>query len=88
MSGARGIVREGTRTRRRSAPTSRPHWQREGEGEERGREKALTGGVRPLGNAGPRARARAWGWAGWADWGKLGFSIFLEFLIAFPFYFL
>jgi hypothetical protein len=25
---------------------------------------------------------------GWADWAKLGFSIFLEFPIAFPFYFL
>jgi hypothetical protein len=60
----RGTARERTCTRRRSTPTSWPHWQREGEGEESGHEKALTGEVRLSG------KASAWSWVGWVDWAE------------------
>jgi hypothetical protein len=48
------------------------------------RELPLTGGLH---RSDARGRAREAGPA-WASWDELGFSIFLEFLIAFLFYFL
>jgi hypothetical protein len=72
-------VREGIGADR-SAPLATSGREREGE-KERGRGLALTGGVRLLGAEGAR------GLAFWADLGRKGFSIFLEFLIPFLFYF-
>jgi hypothetical protein len=85
-SGARGTAREDACARRRSAPTSRPHWAARGRGGRvSGRERAPTGGGRLSGRASARARAA---WPGWASWAEMGFSIFLEFPIAFLFYLL
>jgi hypothetical protein len=49
----------------------------------RARELPLTGGLHWSNGAGARGARPAW-----ASWVELGFFIFLEFLIAFLFYFL
>jgi hypothetical protein len=68
---------------RGSALTSQPHWAARGRGGRvSGRERAPTGGGRLSGRAGARA-----GSAG-LIWAEIGFSIFLEFPIAFLFYLL
>jgi hypothetical protein len=89
MSGARLTAREDARERRRSAPTSRPHWIARGRGGRvSGHERAPKGGGYLLWRAGARARARArLGWIGLRG-PKWDFSIFLEFPIAFLFYLL
>jgi hypothetical protein len=81
-SGAHRTARESMCTQRSLAPTNRPHWQQERERErERGRGLAPTGGVHLSGVAGVGGGPTG------LVWTEKRFSIFLEFLMSFLFYF-
>jgi hypothetical protein len=79
---ARGDVRVREKKQRRQISPTGSEREREGDV---GAGWCRQAGFRLSGAEG--ARARAGDWACWADLGRIGFPIFLEFLMPFLFYF-